>query len=269
MAKHTEKMRAEHLRLIRCHDPKDLIGLEAELQMIVVLAAQQIAEGKMSPKEYAELKAHERKRLGIDQALAQCETVTAKPKARGSKSKVGDIAIEPEPFGLDAVLARTGMGSTRAIMNVGPHTWATIPNWRVAQANCMSAIERMDELSEAGCPVIQMPFRLEWNRDPEKECPKSFESVVNSLPTESKDKMPSCGRFGARFPKGGPWTVLGIMSGEMQITPGASSAPRAFLLCQINLKPYRRELTILKDTIDLALGMPTKERAKLLVRWDS
>lgn len=268
MDKHAEKMRTERLRLIRCQDPKDLLSREAELQMLVVLAASQIADGTLSPEQYVELRNRESKRLGVDQAKAECEHVTAKPKTRGAKSKMGDIAIEPEPFGLDAVMGRVGLGSTRAVLNVGPATWATIPNWRIALANCQSAIERIDELIEASDPVVQIPFRLEWNGDPEDDCPNTFETVVNSIPTESKDKMPTCGRFGARFPKGGPWTVLAIVSGEMQVVPGGSSAPRAFLLCQVNLKPYRRELSVLRETIEYAIDLPPKERAKLFVKWE-
>lgn len=264
-------MRTEYFRLHYHDNTKKLIDTESDYHINLSMIAQQLSAGSISAETYNNELKSLRTKLGLN-ANGQCATKHIKIKSTKkskSRSSIGEIAIELSPFGLDTTLRMLGCGDTRSIMGCGPNVSAVIPDWRLCMANVGSAIDQLTTIAQNGKPIVSVPFRVEWNGDPEDDAPNNSLDIAKSVPHSHADKrLPSCGRFGIRFPEKGVWRVTGVVSGDVVDILNDDAAPRAFIVCEVDTDYYMNELIILRDTIQHALDMELNERSKLLVRWD-
>ena len=264
-------MRTEYLRLHRHENPRKLIDTEGDFQMNVSVLSQQLSTGALSRGDYLRDREAIRIKLGLDEdGKCKTEPINIKPKKKTKvMSSVGEIVIDLSPFGLDNTIRMLNCGDTRTIMVCGPNVATAIPDWRLCMANVGSAMDKLQVICEKGRPLVPIPFRVEWNGDPEDQSPACSIDVMKSIPPANPDKrMPSCGKFGIRFPDKGVWRVASVISGDVIDVINDDAAPRAFIVCEVDLNYYMAELAVLRDTIQHALDMPLAERNKLLVRWE-
>ena len=179
------------------------------------------------------------------------------------------MKLDTTPFGLDYVLSILGCKDTRKMMMCGKNVAVTIPEWGQCLANANETVEKLTDETEKGKMIIPIPFRVEWNGDPEDLAPATSMEVIKALPKIDGDKkMPQLGKFGIRFPDRGTWRPIGMVSGDVVDVLSDDSAPRAFIVCEVDLKPYLSHAEWFRSIVQSAAELPATDRSKLIARWE-